>query len=224
MMLPGNGSRIVALAAAVNPVETGLVTSLARPGGNITGLTVSGGTLSRKRLELLREVVPKVSRVAVLMDPTNPAHFVFWRETEIAAQLLRVRLQRVDARAPDEIEAAFASIAKARAQALVVFTEPMIYSQRSRIVDLAARNRLPTVNMIKGHAEAGDLITYGPDYRDLYRRTAEIVDKILKGAKPADIPIEEPTKLELVVNLKTARALGLAIPQSILVRAHEIIQ
>ena len=214
----------IVMAAAVNPVETGLVTSLARPGGNITGLTVSGGTLSRKRLELLREVVPKVSRVAVLMDPTNPAHFVFWRETEIAAQLLRVRLQRVDARAPDEIEAAFASIAKARAQALVVFTEPMIYSQRSRIADLAARNRLPTVNMIKGHAEAGDLITYGPDYRDLYRRTAEIVDKILKGTKPADIPIEEPTKLELVVNLKTARALGLTIPQSILVRADEIIQ
>jgi len=214
----------IVMAAAVNPVETGLVTSLARPGGNITGLTVSGGTLSRKRLELLREVVLKVSRVAVLMDPTNPAHFVFWRETEIAAQLLRVRLQRVDARAPDEIEAAFASIAKARAQALVVFTEPMIYSQRSRIADLAARNRLPTVNMIKGHAEAGDLITYGPDYRDLYRRTAEIVDKILKGAKLADIPIEEPTKLELVVNLKTARALGLTIPQSILVRADEIIQ
>ena len=214
----------IVMAAAVNPVETGLVTSLARPGGNITGLTVSGGTLSRKRLELLREVVPKVSRVAVLMDPTNPAHFVFWRETEIAAQLLRVRLQRVDARAPDEIEAAFASIAKARAQALVVFTEPMIYSQRSRIADLAARNRLPTVNMIKGHAEAGDLITYGPDYRDLYRRTAEIVDKILKGAKPADIPIEEPTKLELVVNLKTARALGLTIPRTLLIRADEVIQ
>lgn len=214
----------IVMAAAVNPVETGLVTSLARPGGNITGLTVSGGTLSRKRLELLREVVPKVSRVAVLMDPTNPAHFVFWRETEIAAQLLRVRLQRVDARAPDEIEAAFVSIAKARAQALVVFTEPMIYSQRSRIADLAARNRLPTVNMIKGHAEAGDLITYGPDYRDLYRRTAEIVDKILKGAKPADIPIEEPTKLELVVNLKTARALGLTIPQSILLRADQVIE
>ena len=214
----------IVMAAAVNPVETGLVTSLARPGGNITGLTVSGGTLSRKRLELLREVVPKVSRVAVLMDPTNPAHFVFWRETEIAAQLLRVRLQRVDARAPDEIEAAFASIAKARAQALVVFTEPMIYSQRSRIADLAARNRLPTVNMIKGHAEAGDLITYGPDYRDLYRRTAEIVDKILKGTKPADIPIEEPTKLELVVNLKTARALGLTIPQSILLRADQVIE
>lgn len=214
----------IVMAAAVNPVETGLVTSLARPGGNITGLTVSGGTLSRKRLELLREVVPKVSRVAVLMDPTNPAHSIFWRETEVAAQLLRVQLQRSEARAPDEIEAAFAAIAKSRAQALVVFTEPMIYSQRTRIADLAAKNRLPTVSMIRGHAEAGDLMTYGPDYRDLYRRTAEIVDKILKGAKPADIPIEEPTKLELVVNLKTARALGLAIPQSILVRADELIQ
>jgi putative tryptophan/tyrosine transport system substrate-binding protein len=214
----------IVMGAAVNPVETGLVTSLARPGGNITGLTVSGGQLQRKRLQLLKEVLPKVSRVAVLMDPTNPAALVFWRETEIAAQLLRIRLQRAEARAPDEIEAAFAAIAKGRAEALVVITEPMIYAQRSRIADLAAKNRLPTVSMIKGHAEAGDLMVYGPDYRDLYRRMAEIVDKILKGTRPADIPIEEPTKFELVINLKTAKALSLTIPQSLLVRADEIIQ
>ncbi len=188
------------------------------------GLTVSGGTLSQKRLELLREAVPKASRVAVLMDPTNPAHFVFWRDLKAAAQLLRLQLQRAEARAPDEIEAAFAAIARARAQALVVFTEPMIYSQRSRIADLAARNRLPTVSMIKGHAEAGDLMAYGPDYRDLYRRTAEIIDKILKGTKPGDIPIEEPSKLELVINLKTAKALGLTMPHTLLLRADQLIE
>jgi putative ABC transport system substrate-binding protein len=214
----------IVLAAGVNPVETGLVKSLARPGGNLTGLSVSGGEVSGKRLELLREVIPKVSRVAVLLDPTNPAHAVFWKDTERAAEKLHLRLQRVTARAPEEIEAAFWAMAKARAEALVVFTEPMLYAQRDRLADLAARNRLPTINMIKGHAEAGDLIAYGPDYRDLYRRVAEIVDKILKGAKPADLPIEEPTKFELVINLKTAKTLGLTIPPSLLQRADEIIE
>jgi putative ABC transport system substrate-binding protein len=214
----------IVLSAGTNPVETGLVNSLARPGGNLTGLSISGGQVSGKRLELLREVVPKVSRIAVLMDPTNPAHAVFWRETESAAQKLRVRLQPVTARAPEEIEAAFSAMAKARAEALIVFTDPMLYSQRSRLADFAARNRLPAMHMIKGHAEAGDLMAYGPDYRDLYRRTAEIVDKILKGAKPADLPIEEPSKFELVINLKTAKALGLTIPPSLLGRADEVIQ
>jgi putative tryptophan/tyrosine transport system substrate-binding protein len=214
----------IVLAAGVNPVETGLVKSLARPGGNLTGLSVSGGEVSGKRLELLREVIPKVSRVAVLLDPTNPAHAVFWKDTERAAEKLHLRLQRVTARAPEEIEAAFWAMAKARAEALVVFTEPMLYAQRDRLADLAARNRLPTINMIKGHAEAGDLIAYGPDYRDLYRRVAEIVDKILKGAKPADLPIEQPTKFELVINLKTAKALGLTIPQSLLLRADQVIE
>jgi putative ABC transport system substrate-binding protein len=214
----------IVLAAGVNPVETGLVKSLARPGGNLTGLSVSGGEVSGKRLELLREVIPKVSRVAVLLDPTNPAHAVFWKDTERAAEKLHLRLQRVTARAPEEIEAAFWAMAKARAEALVVFTEPMLYAQRDRLADLAARNRLPTINMIKGHAEAGDLIAYGPDYRDLYRRVAEIVDKILKGAKPADLPIEEPTKFELVINLKTAKTLGLTIPPSLLQRADQVIE
>jgi putative ABC transport system substrate-binding protein len=214
----------IVLAAGTNPVETGLVKSLARPGGNLTGLSISGGEVSGKRLELLREVVPKASRVAVLLDPTNPAHAVFWRDTERSAEKMHLRLQRVTARAPEEIEGAFSAMAKARAQALVVFTEPMLYAQRSLLAELAARNRLPAVHMIKGHAEAGDLIAYGPDYRDLYRRVAEIVDKILKGAKPADLPIEEPTKFELVINLKTARALGLTIPPSLLQRADQVIE
>ncbi len=214
----------IVMTAPINPVETGLVKSLARPGGNITGSSISGGVLARKRLELLREVVPKVSLVAVLLDPTNPAAAVYWRETEAAAHTLQIRLQRVEARAPEEIEAAFAAMAKARVGALVVITEPMIYAQRGRIADLAARNRLPAVHMIKGHVEAGDLMSYGPDYRDLYRRAAEIVDKILKGAKPADIPVEEPTKFDLVINLRTAKALGLAIPPSLLARADQVIE
>jgi putative tryptophan/tyrosine transport system substrate-binding protein len=213
----------IVITAATTPVETGLVASLARPGGNITGLSISGGQVAGKRLELLREVVPKISRVAVLLDPTNPAHAVNWRETERAAEVLHLRLQRATARAPEEIEGAFAAIANVRSEALVVFTEPMFYAERQRIADLAARYRLPTVSMIKGHAEAGDLMAYGPDYRDLYRRVAEIVDKILKGAKPADIPIEEPTKFELVINLKTAKALGLTIPPSLLLRADQVI-
>ncbi len=214
----------IVIGAATNPVETGLVASLARPGGNITGLTISGGEVAGKRLELLREVVPRISRVAVLLDPTNPAHAVNWRETERAAQVLHLQLQRVTARAPGEIEGAFADIVNARSEALVVFTEPMIYAERQRIARLAAKNRLPTVSMIKGHAEAGDLLVYGPDYRDLYRRAAEIIAKIFGGTRPADIPIEEPTKFELVINLKTAKALSLTIPQSLLVRADEIIQ
>jgi putative ABC transport system substrate-binding protein len=214
----------IVLVAGTNPVETGLVKSLARPGGNLTGLSISGGEVAGKRLALLMEVVPKVSRVAVLLDPTNPAHTVFWRETESAAQKWHLRLQRVTVQAPDEIEAAFSAMAKARTEALVVFTDPMLYAQRSRLADFAARNRLPTINMIKGHAEAGDLMAYGPDYRDLYRRAAEIVDKILKGAKPADLPIEEPTKFELVINLKTAKALGLTIPPSLLQRADQVIE
>jgi putative tryptophan/tyrosine transport system substrate-binding protein len=142
-------------------------------------------------------------------------------ETDRVAQVLHLRLQRVTARAPEEIEGAFAAI---RSEALVVFTEPMFYAERQRIADLAARYRLPTVSMIKGHAEAGDLLVYGPDYRDLYRRAAEIVDKILKGTKPADIPIEEPTKFELVINLKTAKALGLTVPPSLLLRADQVIE
>ncbi len=214
----------IVLVAPINPVETGLVKSLARPGGNVTGLSISGGELARKRLEFLREVVPNLSRVAVLLDPTNPAHIVFWRETEITARTWHLQLQRVEARAPEEIEAAFRAMAKARAEALVVFTEPMLYAQRGRLADLAARHRLPAVHMIKGHAEAGDLMAYGPDYRDLYRRAAEIVDKILKGAKPADIPVKEPTKFEFVINLRTAKALGLTIPPSLLLRADQLIE
>jgi putative ABC transport system substrate-binding protein len=214
----------IVMCAASDPVDTGLVTSLARPGGNVTGGSVTGGELSRKRLELLKEVIPTIFRVAVLFDPTNASHPIFWRETEIAAKVLGVTLQRVDVRAPEDIEAAFAAIGQLQVDALFVFTEPMIYNERGRIADLAARDRLPVVNMIRGAAEAGDLMSYGPDYPDLYRRAAIYVDKILKGAKPADLPVEEPVKFDLVINLKTAKALGITIPQSVLLRADEVIE
>jgi len=214
----------IVMAAASDVVETGLVTSLAQPGGNITGLTVSGSELSRKRLELLKEAMPKVSRIAVLADPTNPTHEIFWRATQSAAQTLRVRVLRVDARAPQEIEAAFAVIGKARAEALIVFPEPMLYAERKRIGDLTTKGRYPAMFALRGHVVEGGLISYAPNYVDLYRRLADYVDKIFKGTKPADLPIEEPTRFELIINLKTAKALGLRIPPSLLQRADEVIQ
>ena len=214
----------IVMGAASDVVETGLVRSLARPGGNITGLTVSGSELSRKRLELLKEAAPKASRIAVLADSTNPTHDIFWRATESAAQTLRVRVQRVDARAPQEIEGAFATISKARPDALIVFPEPMLYAERKRIGELTTKGRYPAMFGLRGHVVEGGLISYAPSYPDLYRRLADYVDKIFKGAKPADLPIEEPTKFELVINLKTAKALGLTIPQSLLLRADEVIQ
>ena len=214
----------IVMGAASDVVETGLVKSLARPGGNVTGLTVSGSELSRKRLELLKEAIPKISRVAVLADPTNPTHEIFWRATEGAAQTLGIIVQRVDVRAPQEIDSAFVTIGKARPDALVVFPEPMLYAERKRIGELARKSQLPTMYAIRGHVIEGGLISYAPSFPDLYRRLADYVDKILKGAKPADLPIEEPAKFELVVNLKTAKALGLTIPQLLLLRADEVIE
>jgi putative ABC transport system substrate-binding protein len=214
----------IVMGAASDVVETGLVKSLARPGGNITGLTVSGRELSRKRVELLKEAIPALSRVWVLADSTNPTHEIFWKETAVAAQRLRIRVQRVDALAPQEIEPAFVEIGKAHPDALIVFPEPMLYAQRRQINALAMKSRLPAMFALRGHVVDGGLISYAPRYPELYRRLADYVDKILKGAKPADLPIEEPASFELVVNLRTAEALGLAIPHSLLLRADEVIQ
>jgi len=214
----------IVMAAATDPVELGLVSSLARPGGNVTGHVVTGGELTRKRLQLLTEAVPNASRVAVLADPTNTSHSLYWTQTQTAAQALGVRLQRFEAGTPDEIDRAFVAIREARVDGLMVFPEPMFYNERSRIAKLAMNSRLPSVHGIKGHAEAGDLMAYGPEYRDLYRRTAIYVDKILKGTKPADLPVQEPTKFEFVINLKTAKALGLTIPQTLLLRADQVIE
>jgi putative tryptophan/tyrosine transport system substrate-binding protein len=214
----------IVTCAASDVVDTGLVSSLTRPGGNITGLTVSGGDLSRKRVELLKELMPTVALVAVLADSTNATHTVFWKATEEAARALHIRVQRVEARTPEEFDSAFSSIAKLRPDALIVFPEPLSYTERKRIAAFAQKQRLPSVYALRGHIVDGGLVSYAPNYTDLFRRCANYVAKIFAGAKPADLPIEEPIAFELVINLKTAKTLGVTIPQSLLLRADEVIQ
>jgi putative ABC transport system substrate-binding protein len=213
----------IVMAVVVDPVTVGVV-SLARPGGNITGLSMIAPELVGKQLELLREVVPKVSRVAVLWNPANLGNAPQLREAKAAARALGVRLQPVEAQGPSEIDRAFAAIMRERAGALLVLVDSVLVSQREQIAGLAAKNRLPAVYGLGSHVEAGGLMAYGANLFDLYRRAATYVDRILKGAKPADLPIEQPTKFELVINLKTAKALGLTIPRSVLARADELIE
>jgi putative ABC transport system substrate-binding protein len=209
------------------PVRSGLVTTLARPGGNVTGLSVISPELVGKWLELLKQAVPGVSRVAALRQPgamDDRTEKDMLEGADVAARKLGVRLQFVEARGPADFQRAFSDMARARAGALTVRPAPMFMSERRRLVDLAAENRLPTVYPWRDFVDAGGLMAYGPNLADLYRRAATYVDKILKGAKPADLPIEQPSKFELVINLKTAKALGLTIPQSLLLRADEVIQ
>jgi len=205
-------------------VATGLVASLARPGGNLTGMNILTSELNAKRLELLKEAVPKVSRVAVLANPASPLRGPVVREVEAAARSLGVRLQVLDARDPSEFDSAFSTMTRGRAGALIVLNDPMLFAQRGRIVELAAKSRLPAAYEWREFVEAGGLMSYGTNIADMYRRLATYVDKILRGAKPADLPVEQPTKFELVVNLRTAKALGLTIPQSVLIRADQIIR
>ena len=210
-----------------DPVGDGLVASLARPGGNITGLTFLGPELVPKRLELLKEALPKVSRVAGLWHPgafSERTTRDMLKQAETAARTLGVQLQLVGVRGPDEVDRAFPTMIKERADALIVFPSPMLFNERRRIVGLAAKHRLPTMSMAREWVELGGLMAYGSSITDLYRRAVTYVDKILKGAKPADLPVEQPTKFELVINLKTAKALGLTIPPSLLQRADEVIQ
>ncbi len=214
----------IVMAVVVDPVATGLVASLARPGGNITGLSMIAPELVGKQLELLREVVPKVSRVAILWNPANPGNAPQLQEAEVAARRLGVWPRPLEAQGPNEIDSAFAAMTRERAGALLVLVDSMLLSQRERIADLAAKSRLPAVYGLRAHAEVGGLMAYAANALDMYRRAAIFVDKILKGAKPADLPVEQPTKFELVINLKTAKALGLKIPQSLLLRADEVIQ
>jgi ABC-type uncharacterized transport system substrate-binding protein len=213
----------IVMTAASDPIETGLIKSLARPGGNVTGLTVSAGEISGKRLEIMKAAIPSVSRVAVLAQPTNASHAVLWRETEAAARILGVKVQRADTRA-EELDDAFTVIRETGANALIVFPDPTFYLERRRIGELATNGRLPTMFGHRGFVDAGGLMSYAPSYPDLGRRAASYVDKILKGARPADLPVEEPTKFELVINLKTAKALGLTIPPSLLLRADQVIE
>jgi putative tryptophan/tyrosine transport system substrate-binding protein len=213
----------IVMPVSTDPVRAGLVTSLARPGGNITGVTTLSGELPGKWLELLKEAVPGISRVAVLWDSAGDPSQV--RTSEAAARSLDVRLHVLKVNRADNVESAFVEARKREAGALIVVGSPLFYVHRARLVELAARHRIPTIYAQREFVVgSGGLMSYGADYRHLFQRAATYVDKILKGAKPGDLPIEQPTKFELVINLKTAKALGLTIPPAVLARADEVIQ
>ena len=207
-----------------DPVGTGHVASLARPGGNITGQAVLMTDLAPKGLELLISAVPVANLIAVLWNPDTPSHPPALKAMEEAGRMLRVQLQPVGARTAAELEGAFAAMARARAQAVLMLGSAILLAERQRVAELAIKHRLPTMSMIKDIVEAGGLMSYSPNWDDLYRRGAIYVDKILKGANPADLPVEQPTKFELVINLKTAKALGLTIPPTLLQRADQVIE
>jgi putative ABC transport system substrate-binding protein len=217
----------IVFVGAADPVQSGLVTSLARPGGNATGLSALSPELVGKCLELLAQAVPGVSRVAVLWEPGAQGERTdkdMLKGADVAARALGMRLQFVEARGPTEFDRAFSDMTKARADALTVLGSAMFNNERRRLVDLAAKNRLPAVYSGRASVDAGGLMSYGPNIADLWRRAATYVDKILKRAKPGDLPIEQPTKFELVINLKTAKALGLTLPPSLLQRADQVIE
>jgi putative ABC transport system substrate-binding protein len=218
------GTIPIVMAAIIDPVASGLVTSLARPGGNITGQSMMSPDLAEKQLQILKELVPKTSRVAVLHNPANPGNAPQVRHAQDAARALGVRLQILGARGPSEIDGAFAAMAAEQAGAVIVLVDAILQSNRARIADLAARHRLPAVYGLHEYAEVGGLLAYGPNRLDMFRRAATYVDRILKGAKPGDLPVEQPNTFTLVINLKTAKALGLTIPPSLLLRADQLIE
>jgi putative ABC transport system substrate-binding protein len=214
----------VVIAASSDPVEMGFVTSLARPGENLTGLSLSAPELSGKRLELLKEAVPAIAHVAVLANPANPNTVAQLRETQHAAQALQVQLHLVEVRSPHELDKAFSAIRNVPADALIVLLDPLFMSQRARLVELTATSRLPAMYGFREDVETGALMAYGPSFPDLFRRAATYVDKILKGAKPGALPVEQPTKYELILNLKTAKELGITLPPTLLILADEVIR
>jgi len=218
------GTIPIVMTQLADPVGSGLVASLGRPGGNVTGLSTQDAELGGKRLELLLQVVPRVSRLALLIEETNPGTVLIAKGTQAAAASLGLHVQSLGVRDPGELDRAFAAMREARAGALIVESSSMLFTWRERLADLALKNRLPTMFAQRQYAEAGGLTAYSADFSDLFRRAATFVDKILKGAKPADLPVEQPTKWEFVVNLKTAKALGLTVPPSLLARADEVIQ
>lgn len=213
----------IVMATSGDPVAVGLVASLARPGGNVTGNTILAPDLNGKRLELIKDLVPGISRIAVLANPTNPITAVDIKAAQAAARGLGVSLQVLEVREQNDFERAFTAARESGAGALLVLADPFILANRARIAKLALAGRLPAVLGISGFAEAGGLADYGPDLTAMFRRAATYIDKILKGAKPADLPVEQPTRLELVINTRTAKALGLQIPASILLRADRVI-
>ncbi len=214
----------VVFVAVADPVRAGLIGSLARPGGRFTGLSLLTPETTGKRLELLKEVVPNIKKVAVLLNPGNLANIVFREETQAASRPLGLDLQLLEVRNPADVEKAFVAAVAGRANAMVVFDDPFIHSHRGRIISLAAEHRLPAICGTREYADEGGLMAYGPHRPDLYRRSAVFVDKILRGAKPADLPVEQPTKFELIINLKAAKALALEMPTTMLLRADEVIE
>ena len=214
----------IVMGASGDPIRTGFVASLPRPGGNITGLTILSAELSAKRLELLTELAPGLARVAVLWTPANPAMVLEWHATQEAARRLGVHVQSLEIRGPNDFASAFAAATREHGQALFLTAEVLFSMHLPQILDFAARGRLPTSFHRREHVEAGGLMAYGVDLPDLFRRAATYVDKILKGANPGDLPVEQPMKFTLVINLKTAKALGLTVPQTLLFQADEVIQ
>jgi putative ABC transport system substrate-binding protein len=214
----------IVMLGTADPVAAGLVRSLARPGSNITGMSVMAPELSRKRLELLKEAVPNLDRVTVLSNSGNPAVVLALQETQAAAQALGLSLRSVDVREPGEIDLALSILGREPPDALVLLVDTMIHSQHIPIIAFAIRHRLPTISPFREFAEVGGLMAYGPELPDLLRRAAGLIDKILGGTKPADLPVQQPTRFELVINLKTAKALGLEVPPTLLARADEVIE
>jgi len=207
-----------------DPLGAGIITSLGRPGGNVTGLTDQARDVQGKRLQLLLELIPGTNEIAVLLNPDTPFSRLALEEAKTAAEYGHIRLLVLEARTADQIAERIEQAAKASAAGLLILEDPLIYSIRGKIADLATRSRLPTMSVYRDSVEAGALMSYGPDRRQIYRRAAEYVDKILKGAKPADLPVEQPTKFELIVNRKTAKALGLEVPDKLLSLADEVIE
>ena len=215
----------IVMASSGDPVGVGLVASLVRPGGNVTGFTILGPELEGKRLEFLKQAVPDLSRIAVLWNPSNPAIVLFFATMENAGRALRISLDPVvEVRRADELDNAFFAIAGARPHALVVLADRFLLAHRKRIVEFAAANRLPGMYPFREYVDAGGLMSYAPSNIELFRGAATYVDKILKGAKPGDLPVQQPTKFELIVNLKSAKAIGIDVPTSLLLRADELIE
>ena len=218
------GTIPIVMAFSGDPVGTGLVASLAKPGGNITGLSDIGPEISGKQLELLKEVFPTIARVAFFLNPSNQSNRLRLKAAEVTARELKVQVQALEVRNANDFEKAFSAISKGKAQALMTVRDPAIYTNQKLVLEFAADNRLPTMHMDKEPVEAGGLMSYGPNVPDLFRRAAIYVDKILKGAKPADLPVERPIKFEFVINLKTAKQIGLTIPPNVLARADRVIR
>src|SRR5215831_12248317 len=214
----------ILMSSVADPVGTGLIASLAHPGGNVTGLSNLYEDLGGKQLELLKEAFPKISRMAVLWDPVNVGNVLLLKNLKVAAGTLRITLQPLEVHVPDDLESAFAAITREGASALSVLMNSVTGTYRSRIVDFAAKSRLPAIYGESRWVDAGGLMSYGPDYIDIWRRTATYVDKILKGAKPAELPVQQPTKFEFVINLKAAKQIGLTIPPNVLARADRVIK